>query len=205
MYQPPSPILNPVPPHFPLIPPAFHYTPSPPQAIPLHANIPVANNFNPLPPSPPAQFISSTNICVPQFFHPPPPPKWYQSQHFVPITHAAPAPPNPNIWRFPPISSNAVPLVRTTANLYTVQPAPFINPHIAKSLLSSHVQAAAGPQNYVTLDFMQANPLNSSTGTDPPLSLRSFHQRMELPFQTRCVGVARRMPHLWLLLWTPRI
>ena len=46
----PSPVLNPVPPHFPLIPPAFCFAPSPPQALPLYANNPVANNVNPLPP-----------------------------------------------------------------------------------------------------------------------------------------------------------
>ena len=126
------------------------------------------NNFNPLPPSPPAQFISSANVCVPQFIHPPPPPKRYQPQNFVPITHAAPAPPDPNIWHFPaPISSNAVPLVRTSANLYTVQPAPLINPHITTSFRSSHVQAAAGSQNYVTSDFMPANPFSFSTSTAP--------------------------------------
>ena len=84
------------------------------------------------------------------------------------MTHAPPAPPNPNVWRFPAaVPSNAVLLVRTSANLYTAQPAPLINPHITTSLRSSHVQAAAGAQNYVTSDFMQANPFSSSTGTAP--------------------------------------
>ena len=204
---PPSPVLNPVLPHFPLVPPAIRFAPSPPQALPLHANIPVANNFNPLPSSLPAQFLSSANVCVPQFIHPPPPPKRFQPQNFVPITHAAPAPPNLNIWRFPAaIPSNAAPLVRTSANLYTVQPAQLINPHITTSLRSSYVQAAAaGPQNYVTSDFMQANPFSSSTGTAPALFLRSFRHRMELRFRIRCVGVARCIPHLRLPLWTPRI
>ena len=43
---PPSPVLNPAPPHFPLIPPAFRFLPSPPQALPLQATNPVANNVN---------------------------------------------------------------------------------------------------------------------------------------------------------------
>ena len=93
----PSPVLNHVPPHFPLIPPAFRFTPSPPQALPLHANIPVKNNVNPLPLSSPAQFISSSNLFVPQLIHPPPPQKRCQPQIFLPITHAAPAPPDPNV------------------------------------------------------------------------------------------------------------
>ena len=37
---PPIPVLNPAPPHFPLIPPAFLFPPSPPQALPLHATSP---------------------------------------------------------------------------------------------------------------------------------------------------------------------
>ena len=165
---PPSPVLNPAPPHFPLIPPAFRFPPSPPQALPLHATNPVANNVNLLPHSPPAPFVSSANVLVPQLIHSPPPQKSFQPQSFVPITHAPPAPPDPNVWRFPAaVPSNAVPLVRTSANLYTVQPAPSINPHISTSHRSSHVQAAAGAQNYVTSDFMQANPFSSSTGTAP--------------------------------------
>ena len=44
---------------------------------------------------------------------------------------------------------------------------PLTIPHITTSLRSSHVQAVAGPQNYVTSDFMQANPFSSSTGTAP--------------------------------------
>ena len=165
---PPSPVLNPAPPHFPLIPPAFRFPPSPPQALPLHATNPVANNVNLLPHSPPAPIISSANIFVPQLIHPPPLQKSFQPQNFVPITHAPPAPPDPNVWRFPAgVPSNAVPLVRTSANLYTAQPAPLINPHITTSLRSSQVQAAAGAQNYVTSDFMQANPFSSSTGTAP--------------------------------------
>ena len=128
----------------------------------------MANNINLLPHSQPAPFFSSANIFVPQSIHPPPPRKTYQPQHFLPIAHAAPAPPDPNIWRFPaPVPSNAVSLVRTSANLYTVQPAPLINPHITTSLRSSHVKAAAGLQNYVTSDFMHANPFSSSTGTAP--------------------------------------
>ena len=165
---PPSPVLNPAPPHFPLIPPAFRFPPSPPQALPLHATNPVANNVNLLPHSPPAPITSSANIFVPQLIHPPPPQKSFQPQNFVPITHAPPAPPDPNLWRFPAaVPSNAVPLVRTSANLYTAQPAPLINPPITTSLRASQVQAAAGAQNYVTSDFMQANPFSSSTGTAP--------------------------------------
>ena len=164
----PSAVLNHAPPHFPLIPPAFRFPPSPPQALPLHATNLVANNVNLLPHSPPAPFISSANVFVPQLIHPPPPLKSFQPQNFVPITHARPAPPDPNVWRFPAaVPSNAVPLVRTSANLYTVQPAPLINPHITTSLRSSHVQAAAGAQSYVTSDFMQTNPFSSSTGTAP--------------------------------------
>ena len=125
-------------------------------------------NVNLLPHSPPAPFISSANVFVPQLNHPSPPQKRYQPQKFFPITHAAPAPPDSNIWCFPSaISSNAVPLVTTTANLYTVQPAPMINPHITTSLRSSHIQAAEGSQNYVTSDFLQTNPFSSSTGTAP--------------------------------------
>ena len=160
---PPSPVLNPAPPHFPLIPTAFRFPPSPPQALPLQATNPVANNVNLLPHSPPAPFISSANNIVPQLIHPAPPQKSFQPQNVVPITHAPPAPPDPNVWRFPA----AVPLVRTSANLNTVQPAPLINPHITTSHRSSHVQAAAVPQNYVTSDFMQANPFSSSTGIAP--------------------------------------
>ena len=145
---PPSPVLNPAPPHFPLIPPAFRFPPSPLRALPLHATNPVANIFNLLPYSPPAPFISSANVFVPQLIHPPTPQKSFQSQNFVPITHAPPAPPDPNVWHFPAaVPSNAVPLVLTSANLYIVQPAPFINPHFTTSLRSSHVQAAAGAQN----------------------------------------------------------
>ena len=156
------------PPHFPLIPPAFRFLPSPSQALPLHATNPVANNVNLLPHSPPAPFISSASVFVPQLFHPPPPQKSFQHQNFVPITHAPPAPPDPNVWRFTAaVPPNAVPLVRTSANLYTVQPAPIISPHITTSLRSTHVQAAAGPQNYVTSDFVQANPFSSSTGVAP--------------------------------------
>ena len=100
------------------------------QALPLHATNPVANNVNLLPHSPPAPFISSANGFVPQLIHPLPPQKCFQPQNFVPITHAPPAPPDPNVWRFPAaVPSNAVPLVRTSANLYTAQPAPLINPH----------------------------------------------------------------------------
>ena len=165
---PPSPVLNPAPPHFPLIPPAFHFPPSPPQALLLQATNPVANNVNLLPHSPPAPFISSANNFVPQLNHPAPPQKNFQPQNFVPITHAPPAPPDPNVWRFPAaVPPNALPLVRTSANLYTAQPAPLINPHISTSHRSPHAQAAAGAQNYVTSDFMQANPFSSSTGTAP--------------------------------------
>ena len=140
----------------------------PPQALPLHANNPVANNVNLLPHSPPAPFISSANVFVPQLIHPPPPQKRFQPKNFVPLTHVPPVSPDPNVWRFPKaVPSDAVTLVRTSANLYTVQPAPLINPHITTSLRSSHVKAAVGPQNYVTSDFMQANPFSSSTGTAP--------------------------------------
>ena len=165
---PPSPVLNPSPPHFPLIPPALRFPPSPPQALPLHSTNPVANNINRLPHSPPAPIISSANVFVPQLIHPPPPQKSFQPQSFVAIPHAPPAPPDLNVWRFPAaVPSNAVPLVRTSANLNTVQPAPLINPHITTSNRSSHVQAAAVPQNYVTSDFMQANPFSSSTSIAP--------------------------------------
>ena len=61
---PPSPVINPEPPHFPLIPPAFRFPPSPPQAIPQPATNPVANNVNLLPHSPPAPFFSSANVFV---------------------------------------------------------------------------------------------------------------------------------------------
>ena len=165
---PPSHVLNPVLPQFPLIPPAFRFPTPPPQAPPLHATNPVTNNFNLLPHSPPAQFISSANFFVPQLIQPLPPQKRFQPQNFVPITHAPPAPPDPNVWRLPAaVPSNAVPLVRTPANLNTVQPAPLINPPITTSHRSPHVQAAAVPQNYVTSEFMQANPLSSSTGIAP--------------------------------------
>ena len=152
---PPSPVLNSAPPHFPLIPPAFRFPPSPPQALPLHATNPVANNVNLLPHSPPAAFISSANVFLSQLIHPPHPQKSFQPLNFVPITHAPPAPPDPNVGSFPAaVPSNAVPLVRTSAILYTAQPAPLNNPHITTSLRSSHVQAAAGAQNYVASDFM---------------------------------------------------
>ena len=130
----------------------------------------MANNVNLLPHSPPAPLITSANVFVPQLTHPPPPQKSFQPQNFVSITHAPPAPPDPIVWRFlAAVPSNAVPVVRTSANLYTAQPAPLINPHITTSLRSSHVQAAAGAQNYVTSDFMQANPFSSSTGTAPTI------------------------------------
>ena len=155
----PSPVLKPAPPHFPLTPPAFRFPPSPPQALPLRATNPVANIVNLLTHSPSAPFISSANVFVPQLIHPPPPQKSFQPQNSLPITHVPSAPPDPNVWRFPA----AVP----SANLYTVQPAPLINPHISTSHCSSHVQTAAVSQNYVTSDFMQANPFSSSTGTAP--------------------------------------
>ena len=165
---PPFPRLDPVPLHFPLIPPAFRFPPSLPQALPLRATNPVADNVNLLPHSPPAPFISTANVFVPQLNHPPPSQKSFQPQNFVPTTHAAPAPSDPNVWRFPAaVPSNAVPVVGTSANLYTVQPAPLINPHATRSLRSSHVQAAACAKNYVTSDFMQANPFISSTGIAP--------------------------------------
>ena len=59
---PPSPVLNPAPPHFPLIPPAFCFPSSPPHALPLHATNPMANFVNLLPHSPPAPLISSANV-----------------------------------------------------------------------------------------------------------------------------------------------
>ena len=128
----------------------------------------MANNVNLLPHSPPTLFISSANVFLPQLIDPPPPQKNFQPQYFVPITHAPPAPPDPNVCRFPAaVPSNAVPLVRTSVNLYTVQLALLIKSHITTSLRSSHVKAAAGAQNYVTSHFMQANPFRSSTGTAP--------------------------------------
>ena len=128
----------------------------------------MANNVNLLPHSPPVSFISSTSDFVPQLIHPPPPQKRFQPQNFVPITQAPPSPPDPNVCRFPTaVPSNAVPLVRTSANLYTAQPARLSSPQVTTSLRSSHVQAAAGAQNYVTSDFMQANPFSSFTGTAP--------------------------------------
>ena len=166
----PNPVLTPVSPHSPLIPPAFRFASSPPQTLPLHANNPVANEVNLLHHSPPTPFISSANVFVPRFIHPPPPQKRYQPQNFAPIAHSALAPPDPNIWRFPAaVSSNAAPLVRTSANLYTVKRAPFSNFYVPTSLPSScHVQAAvAGSQNYVTTDFLQANLFSSSTGAAP--------------------------------------
>ena len=93
----PSPVLNPVPSHFPLIPPSFRFAPSPPQASPLHANNPVANNVNPLTLSPSAQFNSSASVFVPQLIHPATPKKKCQPKNFVPIIHAALAPPDPNL------------------------------------------------------------------------------------------------------------
>ena len=115
---PPSPVLNPAPPHFPLIPPAIRFPPSQPQALPLHATNPVANNINLLSHSPPAPSISSANVFLPQLIHSPPPKKSFQPQNFVSITHASPAPPDPNVWRFPAaVPSIAVPLARTSANL----------------------------------------------------------------------------------------
>ena len=80
----PSHSLNLVPPHFPLIPPAFRFAPSPPQAFPLHANNTVVNIVNPLPLSPPAQFISSANIFVPEIIPPPSPPKEVTVPKFCP-------------------------------------------------------------------------------------------------------------------------
>ena len=94
---PPSPVLNRAPPHFPLIPPAFRFHPLPSQALALHATKPLANNVNLLPHSAPAPFISSANVFVPQLIHPPPPQKSFQPQILVPITHATPAPPDPNV------------------------------------------------------------------------------------------------------------
>ena len=206
MYQPPSSVLKPVPPHFPLVPPAFRFAPSPPQALPLHANNPVANNVNLLSHSLPAPFISTANVFVPQFIHTPHPQKRYQPQNFVPITHASPAPPDPNIWRFPAaISSNAVPLVGTSANLYTIQPAPSVNPHITTSLYSSHVPAAAGSRNYVTSDFMQANPLSFSTGTVPTFVTPIIPPTYGATVLNPLCWVAHRIPHHRLFLWTLRI
>ena len=141
---PPSPVLDPVLPHFPLIPPAFRIPPSPPQALPLHATNPVENNANLLQHSPPTPFISSANFFVPQLIHPPPQQISFQPQNFEPITHVPSAPPDPNVWRFPAAApSNEIPFVRTSANSNTGQPALLINPHITTSLRPSQVQAAA--------------------------------------------------------------
>ena len=161
--------------------------PSPPQAFPLQANNPVANNVYPLPLSPPAQFISSANGFLRQLFHPQPPQKRYQPQNFLPITHAAPAPPDPNFWRFPSVvPSNAVPLVGTSVNLNTVQPVPLSNPHVPTSLRSSfHVQAAARSQNRCY--------------SDHSANIWSYHSEPVV------LGVTHRIPHLRLLIWTPRI
>ena len=107
----PSPVLNPVPPHFPLVPPGFRLAPWPPQELQLHANNPVANNVNPLTLSGPAQFISSAKVFVIKLIHPRTPQKKSQPQIFVTIAHAAPAPPDSNNWRFlAAVPSNAVPL-----------------------------------------------------------------------------------------------
>ena len=200
-------VLSPKPPHFPLIPQALRFAPSRPQAFSLQANNPVTDNVNPFSFSLPAHFISSANIFVPQLIHPPLPQKVYQLQNVVPITHAAPALPDPSVWRLPAaVPSNALPVVCKSVDLKTVKPAPLSNPYVPTSLRSSfHVQAASGFQNYVTLDFMQTNPFRYCTGIAPLLSLRSFRQRMERPFRTRFVGVANRIQHLRLLLWTPRI
>ena len=164
----PIPVLNTVPTRFPLIPQAFRFAPSRPQAFQLHAANPVANNVNLLPLSPPAQFISSANVFVPQLIHPPPPQKRYQPQKFVPVTHTALALPEPNVWRFPAaVPSNAVPLVGTPVNLKTVPPISS-NPHDPTSLRSIFgVQAATRSQNHVTSDFMQPNPVSSITGSAP--------------------------------------
>ena len=165
----PSLVLNPVPPHFPLIPPAFRFAPPPSQALPLHANKSVANNVNSLLCSPPAQFISSENVFVPQLIHPPPQKKNRQPQFFVPITHAAPTPSDPNVWRFPAaVPSHALTLVGTSVNFNSVQLAPTGNPHVTTSLHSSfHVQATTGSQNHVLSDLVQPNPVSSSTSTAP--------------------------------------
>ena len=167
----------------------------------------MAKNVNPLPLSPPAQFISSANVFVPQLIHPPPRQSWCQPQKVVRITHAGPHPPDPNVWRFrAAVSTYELPIVGTFVNLNSVQPAPLSNPRVSTSLRSSfHVQAPTRSQNHVVSDFMQTNPVSSSTGTAPPLIIRSFCQLMELPFPIRCVGVVCRIPHFRLLLWTPGI
>ena len=156
---PPSPVLNPAPSHLPLIPPAFRFPPPPPQALPLHAT-----NLH----SPPAPFISSANVFCTSINSTTTTTKEFSAPNFDPITHAPPAPPYPNVWRFPAaVPSNSELLVRISANLYTVHLAPLINPYITASLRSSHVKAALGAQIYITSDFMQANPFSSTTGTAP--------------------------------------
>ena len=152
-------------------------------------------------------FLRLHNSFPPQFIHPPPPQKLCQPQNFVPITHAAPAHPDPKVWRFcASVPNNAVPLVGTSVIVNTVQLSPLSNTQVPTALSSSfHVQASAGSQNYVTPDFMQANPFSSSAGAPPPLSLRSLRQRMGQTFRTCCVVVTDRIPHFRPLLWTPRI
>ena len=151
---------------FPVKPPALRFAPLPPRALPLLANNTVANNVNLLPLSPPEFFYF---VFVPLLIHPPPPQNRCQPPYFLIITHAAPALPDPNVWHFPAaVPSNAVALVGTTVNIHTVQPALLSNPQVHTLLRSSIlVQAAAVSQNYVTSDFMQANPFSSSTGIAP--------------------------------------
>ena len=125
---------------------------------------------------------------------------------FCPHNPRSSCAPDPNVLRFPAaLPSNAVPLVCTSVNINTVQPAPLSNPEVPTSLrYSFHVQAAAGSQNYVESDFKQANPFLPQV---PPqlLSLQSLRHRIELPFRIPCVGVTPRIPHLRLLLRTPPV
>ena len=193
MYLPSHPPFKPRTTAFPVNPPALRFAPSPPRALPLLANNPVANNVNLLPLSPPAQFFYF--VFVPFVFY------------VLTITHAAPALPDPNVWRFPAaVPSNAVPLVGTTVNIYTVQPALLSNLQVHTLLRSSLlVQAAAVSQNYVTSDFMQANLFSSSAGIAPtfvtPIIPPTYGATVPNPL---CCG-GHPTPHLWLLLWTPRI
>ena len=169
MYCPPTPVLNPVLPHSPLIPPAIHFVPSPPQALTLRANNPVVNNVSPLP-----VFFSActTHLYRKRFCATI---NSYSAAKVVPASKFCPHKP-----RSPCSSgskrlafSRSLPILCIATCRYicklrhrTTGPVKQLSfPMLLRSSLN--VQEAAGSQNYVTSDFMQLNSLSSSTGTAP--------------------------------------
>ena len=144
----------------------------------------MANNANQLTHSPTAENISSpTNKIVPLFIYSPAPERKYMTLSSAP---------NPSCSFF---------ALRIRLNISGIRP---IRCHPTCWYLSKLKQHTAGPvlnSRYI----MQPHTLVPQLIPPQPLSLSTFLQRMELPFQTRSVWVVHSITHHRLFLWTPRI